>query len=233
MAPARRVWDLLCSDSRLPTLTSLATTIARDLLRIGAVTLRPDDPFTWASGRLAPIYTDNRLTLSHPDVRGRLVDGFVSFARRAGGADAVSGTATAGIPHATLLADRLGLPLTYVRSSSKGHGKGNRIEGRVEGGQRVLVVEDLVSTGGSVIAAVDALREAGALVQTVLAVFTYGLDSAADAVSDAGFTLRTLTDFPALLEVAREDGLLGDDALEALADWRRDPEAWSRQRGGA
>ena len=207
--------------------------IARDLLRIGAVSLQPSDPFTWASGRLSPIYTDNRLTLSHPDVRQRLADGFVTLARRAGGADAVSGTATAGIPHATLLADRLDLPLSYVRSQAKAHGKGNQIEGRVTDGQRVLVVEDLVSTGGSVIAAVEALRDAGALVQTVLAVFTYGLDAAADAVSDAGFTLRTLTDFPALLEVAREDGLLDDTAIQTLEDWRRDPEGWSQSRGGA
>ncbi len=212
---------------------SIATAVARDLLRIGAVTLRPDEPFTWASGRLSPIYTDNRLTLSHPDVRQRLADGFVTLARRAGGADAVSGTATAGIPHATLLADRLDLPLSYVRSQAKAHGKGNQIEGRVTDGQRVLVVEDLVSTGGSVIAAVEALRDAGALVQTVLAVFTYGLDAAADAVSDAGFTLRTLTDFPALLEVAREDGLLDDAAIQTLEDWRRDPEGWSQSRGGA
>lgn len=212
---------------------SIATAVARDLLRIGAVTLRPDEPFTWASGRLSPIYTDNRLTLSHPDVRQRLADGFVTLARRAGGADAVSGTATAGIPHATLLADRLDLPLSYVRSQAKAHGKGNQIEGRVTDGQRVLVVEDLVSTGGSVIAAVEALRDAGALVQTVLAVFTYGLDAAADAVSDAGFTLRTLTDFPALLEVAREDGLLDDTAIQTLEDWRRDPEGWSQSRGGA
>ncbi|HIG74697.1 MAG TPA: orotate phosphoribosyltransferase [Bacteroidetes bacterium] len=211
----------------------MATAVARDLLRIGAVTLRPDEPFTWASGRLSPIYTDNRLTLSHPDVRQRLADGFVTLARRAGGADAVSGTATAGIPHATLLADRLDLPLSYVRSQAKAHGKGNQIEGRVTDGQRVLVVEDLVSTGGSVIAAVEALRDAGALVQTVLAVFTYGLDAAADAVSDAGFTLRTLTDFPALLEVAREDGLLDDAAIQTLEDWRRDPEGWSQSRGGA
>ena len=207
--------------------------LARDLLRIGAVTLRPADPFTWASGRLAPIYTDNRLTLSHPDVRGRLAEGFVGLARRAGGADAVSGTATAGIPHATLLADRLGLPLTYVRSGAKGHGKGNRIEGRVEEGQRVLVVEDLVSTGGSVIAAVEALREAGATVQTVLAVFTYGLDAAAEAVSDAGFTLRTLTDFPSLVDAAEVSGELSADDLAALDEWRRDPAAWSRARGGA
>ena len=163
----------------------------------------------------------------------RLADGFVTLARRAGGADAVSGTATAGIPHATLLADRLDLPLSYVRSQAKAHGKGNQIEGRVTDGQRVLVVEDLVSTGGSVIAAVEALRDAGALVQTVLAVFTYGLDAAADAVSDAGFTLRTLTDFPALLEVAREDGLLDDTAIQTLEDWRRDPEGWSQSRGGA
>jgi orotate phosphoribosyltransferase len=207
--------------------------LAQDLLRIGAVTLRPDDPFTWASGRLAPIYTDNRLTLSFPEVRQRIAEGFLRLARRAGGADAVSGTATAGIPHATLLADRLELPLTYVRSSAKGHGKGNRIEGRVEPGQRVLVVEDLVSTGGSVIQAVEALRDAGATVQTALAVFTYGLDAAADAVSDAGFTLRALTDFPSLLEAAEASGGLSGDALGTLEDWRRDPAGWSRARGGA
>lgn len=211
---------------------SYAQTVASDLLRIGAITLRPDKPFTWASGRLSPIYTDNRLTLSHPDVRSRLVDGFVRLARRAGGADAISGTATAGIPHATLLADRLELPLSYVRSSAKGHGKGNQIEGRVAPGDRVLVVEDLISTGGSVIAAVEALREAGALVQTVLAVFTYGLEVAADAVSDAGFTLRTLTDFPALLAVARDQSRLDSAALETLEAWRQDPEGWSRSRGG-
>lgn len=207
--------------------------IASDLLRIGAVSLRPDNPFTWASGRLSPIYTDNRLSLSHPDVRQRLVEGFVTLATRAGGADAVSGTATAGIPHATLLADRLGLPLSYVRSSAKGHGKGNRIEGRVEEGQRVLVVEDLVSTGGSVIEAVEALRNAGAVVQTVVAVFTYGLDAAADAVSEAGFTLRTLTDFPALLDAAQASGELDEAAIATLHEWRRDPEAWSQARGGA
>ncbi|OZC02736.1 orotate phosphoribosyltransferase [Rubricoccus marinus] len=207
--------------------------IARDLLRIGAVSLQPSDPFTWASGRLSPIYTDNRLTLSYPDVRRRLVEGFVTLADRAGGAAGVSGTATAGIPHATLLADRLGLPLSYVRSSAKGHGKTNKIEGRIEPGERVLVVEDLVSTGGSVIDAVEALRDEGAVVQTVLAVFTYGLDAAADAISDAGFTLRTLTDFPALLDVAQASGEISADDLAALEEWRRDPEAWSRARGGA
>ncbi len=217
----------------MPTHPTTPRDIARDLLRIGAVTLRPADPFTWASGRLAPIYTDNRLTLSHPDVRQRLVEGFVTLAERAGNAAAVSGTATAGIPHATLLADRLGLPLSYVRSSAKGHGKGNKIEGRIEPGERVLVVEDLVSTGGSVIDAVEAIRDAGGVVQTVLAVFTYGLDAAADAISDAGFTLRTLTDFPALLDVAQASGEISAGDLAALEDWRRDPEAWSRARGGA
>ena len=133
--------------------------VARDLLRIGAVALRPDAPFTWASGRLSPVYTDNRLALSYPDVRDRIADGLVALARPFA-ADAVAGTATAGIPHATLVADRLGLPLCYVRAKAKDHGRQNRIEGQVTAGQRVVVVEDLVSTGGSVLGAADALREA-------------------------------------------------------------------------
>ena len=131
---------------------TLADTLARDLLRIGAVALRPDRPFTWASGRLAPVYTDNRLALSHPDVRTRVADGFASVVReRFPDADAVSATATAGIAPGALLADRLGLPFSYVRAGAKGHGRENRIEGAVEAGQRVVLVEDLVSTGGSVL----------------------------------------------------------------------------------
>lgn len=207
--------------------------VARDLLRIGAVALRPGRPFTWASGRLSPVYTDNRLTLSHPDVRGRLVDGFGALARDLDGVEAVAGTATAGIPHATLLADRLGLPLSYVRASAKGHGKGNRIEGRVDSGQRVVVVEDLVSTGGSVLDAAAALRGAGAEPVAVLAVFTYGFPEADRAFEEAGLPLRTLTDFETLARVAQEEGALGGDGWDALQAWRADPAEWSRQRGGA
>ena len=207
--------------------------VAHDLLRIGAVTLRPGDPFTWASGRLSPVYTDNRLTLSHPDVRGRIADGFAALAAKVGAVDAVSGTATAGIAHGALLADRLGLPFSYVRASAKGHGKENRIEGRVEPGQRVVVVEDLVSTGGSVLSAAAALRDAGAEPVAAFAVFTYGFPEADAAFSDAGLPLHTLTDFQTLARVAQETGALGGDAWDVLAAWRDDPSAWSRERGGA
>ena len=212
---------------------TLADTLAHDLLRIGAVTLRPDDPFTWASGRLSPVYTDNRLALSHPDVRDRIAAGFADVVReRAPEADAVSATATAGIAPGALLADRLGLPFSYVRSSAKGHGRENRVEGAVEAGQRVVLVEDLVSTGGSVLSAADALREAGATVVAALAVFTYGFADAAEAFADAGLPLVTLTDFESLAGAAHQSGALADGAWGALADWRRDPAAWSRQRGG-
>ena len=204
--------------------------VARDLLRIGAVALRPDDPFTWASGRLSPVYTDNRLTLSHPDVRDRLVDGFEALVRRVGGVEGVAGTATAGIPHAALLADRLGLPMCYVRAEAKGHGKGNRIEGRVTPGQRLVLVEDLVSTGGSVLGAADALRQSGADVAAALAVFTYGFPEADRAFGDAGLPLYTLTDLGALARAARKSGALGDDALALLGAWREDPAGWSRER---
>ena len=211
---------------------SISETVARELLRIGAVTLRPSDPFTWASGRLSPVYTDNRLTLSHPAVRDRIADGFADVAGGVAEVQAVSGTATAGIAHGALLADRLGLPFSYVRSSAKGHGKENRIEGRVEEGQRVVLVEDLVSTGGSVLSAAEALAAAGATVVAALAVFTYGFEDADRAFDGAGLSLHTLTDFETLARVAREDGALSDADLDALAAWRRDPAAWSRERGG-
>ena len=207
-----------------------ATAIARDLLRIGAVSLRPGAPFTWASGRLSPVYTDNRLALSFPDMRSRIADGLTSLARPLA-ADVVAGVATAGIPHAALVADRLALPLCYVRSAPKGHGRQHRIEGRVVAGQRVVLVEDLVSTGGSVLSAADALREAGVVPVAALAVFSYGFADAAFA--SAGLPLHTLTTFDALVGAACEDGSLSDADLVALTDWHRDAAAWSRIRGGA
>lgn len=209
-----------------------AADTARALLRIGAVTLRPDAPFTWASGRLAPVYTDNRLALAHPDVRTALARAMTEAARPFA-PDAIAGTATAGIPLATLVADRLALPLCYVRATAKAHGQGNRIEGRVEAGQRVVVVEDLVSTGGSVLSAAEALRTAGAVPVAALAVFSYGLAGVDAAFAAAGLPLVALTDFPTLAAVAREEGLLGSDALAVLDAWHADPAAWSKDRGGA
>lgn len=211
-----------------------ADAIARDLLAVGAVSLQPDEPFTWASGRLSPVYTDNRLLLSDPAVRDRVADAFVDaldgLSRPVG---AVSGTATAGIPHGTLLADRAGLPFSYVRGAAKGHGRQNRIEGRVTPGQSVVLVEDLVSTGGSVLSAADALAEAGADVVAVLAVFSYGFAEADAAFRDAGLPLVTLTDFAALARAAQATGALGPDAWAVLREWRDDPAAWSAARGGA
>ena len=208
----------------------LADDLARDLLRIGAVALRPDAPFTWASGRLSPVYTDNRLALSHPDVRARVVAGLVGLAEGVGGVEAVSGTATAGIAPGALLADRLGVPFSYVRSQAKGHGKENRIEGLVTRGQRVVVVEDLVSTGGSVLSAADALRQSGAEPVAALAVFSYGFAEADAAFHAAGLPLRTLTSLAALADAARQSGALSDADLAALDDWRRDPAGWSSGR---
>ncbi len=207
----------------------MMTAVARDLLRIGAVTLRPDAPFTWASGRLAPVYTDTRLALSYADVRTRIADGLadlaVPFAPQA-----VSGVATAGIPHAALVAERLGLPMGYVRAAAKGHGRQNRIEGRVVPGQRVVLIEDLVSTGGSTLKAAAALREAGAEPVAALAVFSYGFAEADAAFAAAGLPLVTLTTFAALADAARLDGALSDADLETLAAWRADAAGWSEER---
>ena len=210
-----------------------AASIARDLLEIGAVALRPADPFTWASGRKSPVYTDNRLTLAYPAVRARIAAAFASVVEENGlHPGVIAGTATAGIPHATLLAERLGLPLAYIRSSAKAHGKGNQIEGRIAAGQRVVIVEDLVSTGGSALAAAEAVREAGAEPVAVVAVFTYGLAAADEAFQAAGVPLHVLTSFDQLAETAAATGALPADDLAVLRAWREDPAAWSAARGG-
>lgn len=203
--------------------------LAKRLLEIGAVVLRPDDPFMWASGRKAPVYTDNRLTLSYPELRNQICLGFEEIVKEKYLIpDVIAGTATAGIPHAAWLASRLHLPMAYVRSSKKAHGKGNRIEGIVQEGQRVVLVEDLISTGGSALDAVVALREAGAEVECVLAVFSYNLPEADRAFEAAGVSYDTLTDLEALTRVATEEGLLKQEELEALEAWREDPDAWRR-----
>lgn len=207
--------------------------LAADLLDLRAVLFAPDEPFTWASGLRSPIYCDNRLTLSDPAVRGRIADGFAALLDAHGYApDVVVGTATAGIPHAAWLAERRNLPMAYVRSAPKGHGRGNQIEGRVEARQRVVLVEDLVSTGGSALTAVEALRAAGAEVLAVLAVFSYGFPAAADAFDAAGVPLHTLTDYPMLLEEARRQARVPAEAVETLAAWQRDPAAWSARITG-
>ncbi len=195
--------------------------LADELLRIGAVQFRPEDPFTWASGIQSPIYTDNRLTLGYPALRRRICSALADAARQGGiGADLIAGTATAGIPHAAWLADRLDLPMVYVRAAPKGHGRGGQIEGPLAPGQTALLIEDLVSTGGSSLGAVAALRAAGADVHDALALFTYGLDVAHRAFEAAGVRLHTLTDLEALADAAVAAGVLTDTQRRETLAWR-------------
>jgi len=217
-----------------PSESDLARSIARSLLDVGAVKLRPSDPFTWSSGLVAPIYCDNRLTLSYPRIRRAIRDGFAAHLRERSGLPAIiAGTATAGIPHAAWLADAVDAPMAYVRDSAKGHGTGARVEGVVEAGDTVVLVEDLISTGGSALDAVEALRNVGAIVPTVLAIFSYQLDTAEAAFREAGVERFVLSDFPTLIEVAHEEERLSDAELRALKAWRADPSAWSAEHGGA
>jgi len=207
--------------------------IARHLLRIGAVSLSPSDPYTWASGRLSPVYCDNRLTLGYPDVRADIAAGFADILHEKGlPCDVIVGTATAGIPHAAWLAERTGLPMAYVRSKAKEHGRGNQIEGLAPEGAHAVVIEDLVSTGMSSTAVLAPLAEAGVKVEAVLAIFTYGLPSANEAFRNAGVPLFTLSNFGALIDVASETDALTDADLESMRAWYRNPSRWSADRGG-
>lgn len=206
--------------------------IAERLLEIEAVALKPNDPFTWASGLNSPIYCDNRLTLSYPEIRKEIAKGLKDIINKQfPGADVIAGTATAGIPHAAWVSDLMDLPMCYVRSKAKGHGKGNQIEGKVSKGQKVVVVEDLISTGGSVITAVDALREAGCIVVGVVSIFTYELDKGREMLKNADITAHSLTDFSTLIAVASSKGYIREEDLETLQDWKKDPSQWGKIRG--
>jgi len=201
--------------------------VAKKLLQIKAIKLSPQKPFTWASGWRSPIYCDNRTLLSFPEVRSFVVDQFVAVAKHFEPFDAVAGVATAGIPHGALLAYRLDSPFIYVRSKAKAHGRQNRIEGRLEQGQRVLVIEDLISTGGSSIEAVQALREAGAEVVGVLAIFTYGFDRAVQTFAEADCSFETLSNYDILLAEAADQKYITPEEQQLLAEWRKSPETWS------
>ncbi|WP_338451996.1 orotate phosphoribosyltransferase [Niallia oryzisoli] len=203
--------------------------IAESLLEIKAVSLSPNEPFTWASGIKSPIYCDNRLTLSYPQIRRKIAAGLAGIIKEQfQGTELVAGTATAGIPHAAWVSEELNLPMCYVRSKAKGHGKGNQIEGKAEKGQKVVVVEDLISTGGSVITAVDALREAGCDVLGVVSIFTYQLEKGFELLRESNITAYSLTDFSTLVEVASEKGYIEQKDLEKLLEWRKNPSEWGK-----
>ena len=203
--------------------------IATDLLSIGAVFFRPDEPFTWASGIKSPVYCDNRLTLTAPGVRGDIENGLAALIRvNYPDAEVLMGTSTAGIAHAAITAHLLDLPMGYVRSGAKDHGRQNRIEGKLERGQRVVVVEDLISTGGSVIEVVDALREAGAEVLGVVSIFTYGMQRGLDRLAEAKVKNISLTNFDVIAEVAAELGYIKNEDIARLIAFRNNPsdESW-------
>ena len=201
--------------------------IAKLLLKAGSVTLSPQRPFTWASGIKSPIYCDNRLLLSFPKIRNEVIDEFEGLIKKGKiRYDAIAGIATAGIPHAAILADRLKKPLLYVRPQAKGHGKKNQIEGRLEKGSRVLVIEDLISTAQSCLAAVTALRKAGAVVRHCLAIFSYGLPVAQKAFEKARCQLYTLTNLETLLTVAMNDGWISLDEKGMIQRFSQDPKGW-------
>jgi len=205
-------------------LEQLPAEIAANLLEIGAVTLRPSDPFTWTSGIISPIYCDNRLTMSYPAIRERIAEGFAALIREYyPDAEVIAGTATAGIPHAAWVAQKLGLPMIYIRDKAKGHGKQNQIEGKIENGQKVVVIEDLISTGGSSLKAALAVLDAGAEVLGVLAIFTYQLDQAEQAFADEGVEFHTLSNYTTLVEEARRQGSVSDDEVALLRAWRESP----------
>lgn len=209
------------------TTTTIAEKIASALLSIEAVALRPNDPFTWTSGIKSPIYCDNRLTMSYPEIRDLIAESFAALIREQyPETEVIAGTATAGIPHAAFVAQKLGLPMIYIRDKAKGHGKENQIEGLVKEGQKVIVIEDLISTGGSSIKAAQAVEQSGAEVLAVLAIFSYQLDRAVNGFEEAGIALQTLSNYSALIDVALREGAIAEGDIVLLRSWRENPAAF-------
>jgi orotate phosphoribosyltransferase len=205
----------------------IASQVASQLLKIEAIRLQPEKPFTWASGWKSPIYCDNRLSLSYPKVRNFIKESLTKAIKaNFPEVEAIAGVATAGIPQGALIADEMELPFLYVRSKPKGHGMENMIEGKVTPGQKVVVVEDLVSTGGSSLKAVQDLKHAGFEVLGMVAIFTYGFDIAAQNFEEAGVKLVCLSDYAAMLPQALEKNYIDDFALTSLVEWRENPAAW-------
>jgi orotate phosphoribosyltransferase len=201
--------------------------VAGLLLQSKAVILEPTKPFTWASGWQSPIYCDNRITLSYPEIRDFIKEAFkTSIENKFETPDLIAGVATGAIAQGALVADIMNLPFVYVRPSAKGHGRQNLIEGRLQAGQKVVVVEDLISTGGSSLKAVETLREAGAEVLGMVAIFSYGFELAADNFRKAGVELHTLTNYHILIESALQSGAVQQNQIEMLQQWRKDPSQW-------
>ena len=208
---------------------TIAQEVAEKLLQINAVKLSPQNPFTWASGIKSPIYCDNRITLYYPSVRDRIIDAFVEKSTQFGAFDMVAGVATAGIPHGALIADRLKKPFIYIREKAKSHGRQNQIEGMPHGdteGLKVLIIEDLISTGGSSLKAVEAVREAGMQVVGVLAIFTYGFEKAVSMFREANCRFDTLSNYDILIAQAIENEYIKPEEMETLKAWRLSPETW-------
>jgi len=204
--------------------------VAEFLLRIKAIKLQPATPFTWASGWNSPIYCDNRLVLSYPDVRTYVRQSFVKIIEEFyPSPDRIAGVATGGIGIGALVAEEMGLPFCYVRSSSKGHGLQNQIEGRMDEGDTVVVIEDLISTGGSSLKAVEALRSSGAEIKGMCGIFTYGFDTAQEAFKAANVQLKTLTDYHTLIEQAIKSGYVNDSDIDDLRAWRENPSLWKKE----
>lgn len=208
-------------------MTQTSEMIANQLLEIKAVSLSPHEPFTWASGIKSPIYCDNRVTMSYPKVRKDIAKGLAKLIKtNYPEVEVIAGTATAGIPHAAWVAEILDLPMVYIRSKAKDHGKGNQIEGRITPGQNMVVIEDLISTGGSVLAACQAASREGANVLGVAAIFTYELPQGIENFKEAGLSLHTLTNYTTLITAAVNSGYIEENAVKLLHEWKEDPTSW-------
>lgn len=211
--------------------TDSASKVAESLLQIKAIKLNNNKPFTWASGLKSPIYCDNRVALSYPKIRTYIRQQIVeAIEENFGQVDVIAGVATAGIPQAALVAAAMGLPLVYIRSSEKKHGMTNKIEGVINEGQSVVVIEDLISTGKSSLNAVEALRSAGAKVKGMIAIFTYGLQKATENFENANCKLVTISDYENLIKLATESNYISNKDLVSLMEWRKDPQAWSDEK---
>ncbi|MEQ7187392.1 orotate phosphoribosyltransferase [Enterococcus hirae] len=211
-------------------LNTIEKNIAKDLLAIEAVFLSPNEPFTWASGLKSPIYCDNRITMSYPKVRKAIAQGLAEKIKQAfPDVEVIAGTATAGIPHAAWVAEILDLPMVYIRSKAKDHGKGNQIEGRIFEGQKMVVIEDLISTGQSVLEATEAAKREGANVLGVAAIFTYELPAGEENFAKAELLLFTLTNYSVLIETALAEKYIDEAELALLKEWKKNPADWLKQ----